>query len=43
MGTTVRMIEFHYSALLDTAHDSLLRRLEKFEALQGHADEAARV
>jgi integrase len=28
MGTSVAMIEAHYGALLDTAHDSLLERLE---------------
>jgi integrase len=28
MGTSVSMIEAHYGALLDTAHDSLLERLE---------------
>jgi hypothetical protein len=28
MGTSVGMIEAHYGALLDTAHDSLLDRLE---------------
>jgi integrase len=28
MGTSVRMIELHYGALLDTAHESLLERLE---------------
>jgi integrase len=28
MGTSVTMIEAHYGALLDTAHDSLLERLE---------------
>ncbi len=27
-GTSTRMIELHYGALLDTAHDSLLERLE---------------
>ncbi len=27
-GTTVKMIELHYGALLDTAHVSLLERLE---------------
>ena len=27
-GTSVRMIERHYGALLDTAHESLLERLE---------------
>jgi hypothetical protein len=27
-GTSVQMIEAHYGALLDTAHDSLLERLE---------------
>jgi integrase len=28
MGTSVQMIELHYGALLDTAHDSLIERLE---------------
>jgi integrase len=28
MGTSVQMIEAHYGALLDTAHESLLERLE---------------
>ena len=28
MGTSVGMIEAHYGALLDTAHDSLLDRLD---------------
>jgi excisionase family DNA binding protein len=28
MGTSVSMIEAHYGALLDTAHESLLERLE---------------
>jgi hypothetical protein len=28
MGTSVEMIERHYGALLDTAHESLLERLE---------------
>jgi hypothetical protein len=28
MGTSVSMIEAHYGALLDTAHDSMLQRLE---------------
>jgi integrase len=32
MGTSVKMIERHYGALLDTAHDSLLERLEGFRA-----------
>jgi len=27
-GTSVKMIEAHYGALLDTAHGSLLERLE---------------
>jgi hypothetical protein len=41
VGTSVRMIERHYGALLDTAHDSLLRRIESFGALEGHDAEAA--
>ncbi len=28
MGTSVSMIEAHYEALLDTAHESLLKRLD---------------
>ena len=28
-GTSVSMIEAHYGALLDTAHESLLERLER--------------
>jgi integrase len=32
MGTSVSMIEAHYGALLDTAHESLLGRLEAFGA-----------
>ena len=28
LGSSVRMIEAHYGALLDTAHESLLERLE---------------
>lgn len=28
MGTSVRMIELHYGALLDTAHDAILSRLD---------------
>jgi hypothetical protein len=27
-GTSVKMIEAHYGALLDTAHESMLERLE---------------
>lgn len=40
MGTSVRMIELHYGALLDTANESLLERLETFGALEGHGQEA---
>jgi hypothetical protein len=40
MGTSVRMIELHYGALLDTANESLLDRLETFGALEGHGQEA---
>ena len=40
MGTSVRMIELHYGALLDTATESLLDRLETFGALEGHGQEA---
>jgi hypothetical protein len=28
MGTSVGMIEAHYGALIDTAHDAILTRLE---------------
>lgn len=41
MGTSVRMIELHYGALLDTAHASLLQRLETFGAQDGHDAEAS--
>ena len=40
MGTSVRMIELHYGALLNTANESLLERLETFGALVGHGQEA---
>jgi len=30
----------HYGALLDTANESLLDRLETFGALEGHGQEA---
>jgi hypothetical protein len=33
--------EAHYRALIDTAKDSLLDRLEAFGAHEGHAPEAA--
>jgi hypothetical protein len=42
MGTSVGMIEAHYGALIDTARESLLERLESFGALEGHEREAAR-
>ena len=32
MGTSVGMIEAHYGALIDTAHDAILARLEGFGA-----------
>jgi integrase len=41
MGTSVAMIERHYGALIDTARESLLDRLEAFGAQQGHEPEAA--
>jgi integrase len=42
MGTSVRMIELHYGALLDTANESLLERLDRtFGALEGHSHEGA--
>jgi hypothetical protein len=42
MGTCVRMIELHYGALLDTANESLLERLDRtFGALEGHEREAS--
>jgi hypothetical protein len=40
MGTSVSMIEAHYGALIDTARESLLDRLESFGALEGHEQEA---
>lgn len=40
MGTSVGMIERHYGALIDTAKDSLLDRLEAFVALEWHEPEA---
>jgi hypothetical protein len=40
MGTSVSMIEAHYGALIDTARESLLDRLEAFGALEGHEREA---
>jgi len=40
MLAAMRMIELHYGALLDTAHESLLDRLETFGALEGHGQEA---
>jgi hypothetical protein len=33
MGTSVSMIEAHYGALLDTAHESLLTRLDAFSGM----------
>jgi integrase len=33
MGTSVRMIEKHYGALIDGAHAGILARLEAFDAL----------
>lgn len=41
MGTSVSMIEAHYGALIDTARESLLERLEAFGAQVGHGEEAA--
>jgi hypothetical protein len=41
MGTSVGMIERHYGALIDTARESLLERLEAFGAQKGHEPEAA--
>jgi hypothetical protein len=32
MGTSVRMIERHYGALLDGAHHGIANRLDAFEA-----------
>jgi hypothetical protein len=32
MGTSVRMIERHYGALLDGAHNVIATRLDAFEA-----------
>jgi hypothetical protein len=40
MGTSTRMIDLHYGALLDTANESLLERLDRgFGALEGHGRE----
>jgi hypothetical protein len=33
MGTSVGMIEAHYGALLDTAHESLLDRLDSVSGM----------
>jgi integrase len=41
MGTSVGMIERHYGALIDTARESLLDRLEAFGAQEGHEPDAA--
>lgn len=41
MGTSVGMIEAHYGALIDTARESLLERLEAFGAQEGHKPEAS--
>ena len=40
MGTSEGMIEAHYGALIDTARESLLDRLEAFGAQEGHELEA---
>jgi hypothetical protein len=40
MGTSVGMIEAHYGALIDTARESLLERLEAFGTREGHDQEA---
>ena len=43
MGTSVTMIEAQYGALLDTAHDAILERLEgTFRALEGARAEVGR-
>ena len=36
MGTSVAMIEAHYGALLDTAHDAIVERLESQAAWRSH-------
>ena len=41
LGSSVRMIEAHYGAMLDTAHESLLQRLDSYGALAGHAAEGS--
>jgi hypothetical protein len=42
MGTSVGMIEAHYGALLDGAHDGIVERLDAIEAaLTKAAEEAA--
>jgi len=41
MGTSVQMIERSYGALIDTAKDSLLSRLDSYGALEGHEQNAA--
>jgi hypothetical protein len=41
MGTSVGMFEAHYGALIDSARESLLERLEAFGAHEGHERESA--
>jgi integrase len=41
MGTSVRMIEAHYGALLDTAHESLLDRLDAVSGMNRARVDAA--
>jgi hypothetical protein len=40
MGTSVRMIERHYGALLDGAHAGIASRLDAFDATAANAAEA---
>jgi hypothetical protein len=40
MGTSVRMIERHYGALIDGAHAGITGRLDALEALLEQAAEA---
>jgi hypothetical protein len=43
MGTSVRMIELHYGALLDGAHAGLVSRLDAVEAELGRSAGTAEV
>jgi hypothetical protein len=41
MGTSVRMIEKHYGALVDGAHAGIMSRLDALEAAHGQSEEEA--